>query len=272
MLMRWFFVFLLTTGVALAQSQQPSPRSGESSQPPQAQSDGNQRQAPADTRGTEENPFVVRRVTSKEEAATDATDHQQKATTERWNIIIGCAAVSGAFLQAFIFFVMLSTSRRQLRAYVFVETKEDDQPLINGARGSGDEKGTIIPLHIVNRGQTPAYRVHFWITTNVLADPFPFKGSPTPTRKPSFTYIDLGPNQPIPIFGIMDRAWTQAEMAMLLGQKGQIYVWGTVFYRDAFTRYPWCRWRRTEFRLMIPVQPDGGVHGIMFCEKGNKAT
>jgi hypothetical protein len=252
--MRWVLALLILTGTAFAESSGPSSSDVKPRSQLQSESTGGQRTGAAETPSPQQN----------------STERDQKTNTERWSIIIGAGAVGGAFLQALIFIVMISTSRRQLRAYVFVETKDDDIPVINGGGGTDGDKRTVIPLHIVNRGQTPAYRLHFWITTNVLADPFPLK-TPKPT-KPTFTYIDLGPNQPIPMFGILDRAWTPAETNHLVTQKGQIYVWGTIFYRDTFSRTPWRRWRRTEFRLMVPVQADGRVHGIMFCENGNKAT
>src|SRR5450755_1797561 len=128
MLMRWLVVLLMLTGVACAQSQQPSPSAGEPGKPPQSQASSDQKATAPDTRGTQENPIVVRSIKSKDETADDATEHQQKTTTERWNIIIGSAAVGGAFLQALIFIVMIRTSHRQLRAYVFAEVDERDRP------------------------------------------------------------------------------------------------------------------------------------------------
>jgi hypothetical protein len=261
--MRWFLALLLLTGGACAQSQQPSPSAGETSKPPQSQSPTDQGKPTTDTRGTETNPLIVRSVRSKDEADADAADHLDKSTTDWWMKIFAGAAAFGVFIQAAIFWRMIGVTQRQLRGYISLEMDAEMRPVFNQGR-------TVIPLMMRNRGQTPAHHVHQWITVAVLPEPFP---TPTPQpKKTSFTYVSLSPGQAIPVFAVFERTVTDAEAVELMNGKSSMFIWGTIFYRDVFAQRFWQRQKRTEFRLMLDVNPDGTSSGIRFCDNGNHAT
>jgi hypothetical protein len=268
MLIRWFLALVLLGGFAFAQSQQPIPSAGEPGKRPQTQTGSNQPQAPTETRGTEKEPLVVRNIRSKEESAADTADHLQKAATDRWTLILSAAAVAGALIQALIFVVMLRTSRQQLRAYLFVEFSPR-QPFFDPLQG------VQIPLRIVNRGQTPAYRVSQVISCNVL--PFPLVSDPShPTNaqiEDQQSFHTIGPTGHIDIFAQLERPLTTAESDGLLEDAARIYVWGEIRYSDAFT---WWRYRRqprySRFRYMIPVNPNLSMQGLMVAPEGNRAN
>src|SRR5262249_45817468 len=110
---------LVLIGDSWGQSQRPSPRARQQSGPPQAQAQSSQ-QPPADNRGTEAAPLVVRTIKSKEETAKDEQDRKDKAFNDYITIFLSAAVAIIGFLQFLTFVAMIRTSRRQLRAYVYV--------------------------------------------------------------------------------------------------------------------------------------------------------
>jgi len=86
-------ILIAVTGDSLAQSSPSNPNSG--IQP--------QSQAAPDTRGTEENPIVVRSVHTQREAAEDVAYREQQSASEWWNKIFAGGAFVAAFFQAVIF-------------------------------------------------------------------------------------------------------------------------------------------------------------------------
>jgi hypothetical protein len=152
------------------------------------------------------------------------------------------------------------TAERQLRAYVFVEGNRDQLPIVDAGRR------TTSPLAVINRGQTPAYKLTRWTNLEILPYPLvvPLQGCPpNQTKIP----VDLGPNNPLTIHAVRDGAWTQQQIHGALSGKMRIYIYGEINYVDGFRKPQF-----TRFRLMAQVLPDGSLPGLEACEEGNEAS
>jgi len=101
----WGLVFAL---------QPPSPRDFGTSRPPHSEAQSDQETATDQPRGTERIPLIVRTVKSKEEAAQDTRDREDKASTDWWMKIFSAAVAIAAVLQFGTFVLMIRTSRTQL--------------------------------------------------------------------------------------------------------------------------------------------------------------
>lgn len=256
-------------GASWGQTQQLSPSGGNASGSQQTQATANQQQPPTDTRGTEQNPVIIRSIRSKQETAADAADRDARASTDRWMLIAAIATVVGVFVQALIFIVILRTSRQQLRAYIFAEVDEKDRPFFDF------NSGIRITLRGRNRGLTPAYRVTQIIRCEVL--PFPLTGAPPlPEAQESEGVLSLGPRADFLLIGQLPRPFTTEEREGLIIDAMRVYVYGEIRYRDAFAL--WRGWRRerqnrfARFRYMIPVDHNGHPDGIMACGEGNHSN
>jgi hypothetical protein len=159
----------LFTPCNIAQSQPPSPSSGELSSPEKPNPSNQKKQPKSDQRGTEQSPIIVKIVPSpnaQEEAAQAKREKEEKAATDR-RVEITTDIVAGATLiQAIALFwtirVMNRTGRRQLRAYVFPhEAGLIDGMMLNPPeRAHTNEPGVILTIR--NSGKTPAYKVVSW--------------------------------------------------------------------------------------------------------------
>lgn len=157
------------------------------------------------------------------------------------------------------------TAQRQLRAYVSIEghmsPEEHLKPILN--RGGNSR----IPLKVVNRGQTPAYRVKVWVRTQVASFPLTEILAKEPPPELTFSRMALGPGAHITIDALMKGPWPIGHYELLTSGKAGIYVFGKAWYRDAFERDQW-----TEFRMMLPLDSDGNYHGLQGSPEGNDAS
>jgi hypothetical protein len=245
--MRWLLSLLLLTGVAFAQSQQPSPSSGEQGNPPQSQTAPDQKQAAPDTRGTEQNP-IIRSVKSKEEAAQDAADHKEKSATDWWMIIFSGAVAVGAFLQVAIFIVMIRTSRRQLRAYLFVDCKDMHQ--LNAVAKFA------LKFVTVNTGQTPARQVSVESKIQIMDHPISRTFDTTTLNDPERSVFIIGAGKDVMFDAEADRNFTADEIAEITSSesKRRIYSYGIVRYKDIFG---WKRYTKFCFFVRFNKNPNG---------------
>jgi hypothetical protein len=187
-------------------------------------------------------------------------------TDDHITIFLSAAVALGTMLQFGALTVIIMTTRRQLRAYVFVEAHPDDQPTFDA------NIEIRVPLHLHNRGQTPAYRVSQWIECRILPHPL-VREPPTPEIPTPFTFIDLGPTAEFSIFAHLERGLTDLEKEGLTAGTMGVYIYGEIRYGDAFTfwrskRHP----RFTKFRYLILAGRDGRVRGILACPEGNYAN
>jgi hypothetical protein len=148
-------------------------------------------------------------------------------------------------------------SQRQLRAYI-------------GINGSADEPTgeTWLELEIKNYGQTPAFKMQFWLNLGIFGYP-----------KTDFIHksindsmsgrITLAPGATRTIS--LPKPWKSQKEADEIN-KGSIaiYIWGEITYGDA-----WGVGRKTGFRLYVNSATKSGkseMVSISFCDEGNEAT
>jgi hypothetical protein len=150
------------------------------------------------------------------------------------------------------------TAGQQFRAYVFITEIVID---IDGVDGPS------AIMTIQNWGQTPAYNTSMIMSARTrwgqeIRNFLPAKETPTTSK------ANLGPGQPakasLPLVDIL----TQHGLEALRTGELELYVFGTLKYRDAFGGK-----QETKFRFMM-----GGIHKwlsdnrLVVCEDGNEAT
>ena len=212
--------------------------------------------AAADSRGTEQSPLAVKILPAPADAARLAREQQDRAATNFWLIGLAIAMVAVASLLLVTLVTMIATTRRQLRAYLFVSRAE----IVDLELGSVP----IVQLDIKNTGQTPAYHVtHVWRCgsfSHPLAEklPLPLRGEPV-------TWAHLGP-------GAMARCHRTAEKQISAG--GELanrpiafYVYGEIVYRDVFKRR-----RFTRYVFFQEGFPRIGPGQLIAFTKGNEAN
>jgi hypothetical protein len=127
----------------------PSLWKGESS-PPEPHTESAQQPSAIDQRGTEQSPLTVKVLPTPktdEEAAQARDERDQKSSTDRWMIFLTAAVATATFLQVFALWVTIRTARRQLRAYVFIDTgtiRNVADPTIPNPPGQVPPNGAII--------------------------------------------------------------------------------------------------------------------------------
>jgi hypothetical protein len=169
-----------------SRSQEPPPSGGEPSSPQQSQTSPSQQTSEPDHRGTEQAPLIVRSLKSQEEASQDAKDRQDKAANDRINLSFTALVAVATFLQLCALGVIIRTTRRQLRAYVFVTGRDFTVQ---------DDKGGkyIHHLKAINTGQTPAKDLVVECVSRILPHPvdaeFDF---PLPPQSQTKAFLQLG--------------------------------------------------------------------------------
>ena len=152
-------------------------------------------------------------------------------------------AVSGYFLWSTDNTIsqQLQTSKIQLRAYIAIDqiqsfgiTKSDD----NGHTESGEkkpdapEKGSTISVSFKNFGSTPAVGVTPWISSKWYAsesEPDFLRPVDNPT---SYSSSNLSPGQSFQMGSVYVG---QDEFKKSLLKNGNVFLWGSVSYRDTFS-------------------------------------
>src|ERR1700730_6500398 len=94
---------------SFGQSQEPSPSSGDSDKPQQAQSKSGQQKGATDNRGTAQSPLIVRSIKGDEEAAKDEQDRKDKAFNDSITIFLSAAVAIGTLLQFSALVVIIRT-------------------------------------------------------------------------------------------------------------------------------------------------------------------
>jgi hypothetical protein len=220
-------------------SQPPSPGAGVPSGTPQTESSDQQKKSADEQRGTEQLPLIVKLQStekSDQEAAQAEREKQNQAAAKRWTEIVAwivAVATAGQAVALIVTIaVMIRTARRQLRAYVFI-----DSTLINGMNAGQTPQ---VELVIKNFGQTPAYKVTHWIGVGIDSYPHPVETNTGVHLGP----ISLGPNGVIIIKQAAGVALTEAQITDILAGTVAIYAVGEIRYVDAFRKK-----RLTKFRL-----------------------
>jgi hypothetical protein len=152
---------------------------------------------------------------------------------------IAAIASIAAFLQfialAITIWVMIVTSRRQLRAYVF----PDNVALMDGIMLNppqpvhSNEPG--VALIVKNSGQTPAYNVRSWAMINVI-EPINEEHLVVPKLSASVSINNIGPGGAISKAVWFGRALTANEIQDVASGARAIYLYGRIEYTDTFKK------------------------------------
>jgi hypothetical protein len=265
------------------QSQQPSPRPSEVSQPKQSQSETSQQQTTEDQRGTEKAPIVVKVLPSEhtpEEAKQYAQDRQDKTTLEWRTLLLTAITAIVLVLQLFVFGwqarrlhqtieTMQGTERRSLRAYVGMDKLGFEVPHENTVNFAIDldTPGVIhddfITVKVRNFGATPASDVCVFVYA-VTTGPgqrldetfFPNNDGdrvPTGAVRIWLTRFTLHPNQ----IEIVKAIFHPHVVRDARAGRANLYFYGRIYYRDIYGR-PW----RTRFCYVW--EPSTAFHGQRF--------
>lgn len=178
-----------------------------------------------------------------------------------WNVLwwIGdntnTLTVIGTFaLAAFVLVQVIDarkSNERQLRAYLM--------SVVGGGIRQGGKfnlKFEFRPI-ILNTGQTPAYDVHIMTGMKFLsfaeAATFDFR---LKESSENISLLTLGPRQDKFTQTILDRKLSRAELREYKLGKRRLYVYGTVYYRDAFKKR-----RYTNYCYVVSwwVKPGGPI-------------
>jgi hypothetical protein len=155
------------------------------------------------------------------------------------------------------------TAKRQLRAYLMVQSKElgvfDD-----------DEIPTEFVFEMTNVGQTPAKIISIMRDINI----FDSGHRELPEGHKDFYLPHHFPNTNQPLFAGGVRRFSARKSDLTKDQKGLIkkgekllFIWGSVLYRDAFDR----EWL-TNFRYAYGGEEAARRKGLMACSHGNDCT
>ncbi len=144
------------------------------------------------------------------------------------------------------------TARRQLRAYVGI-TDVRVSPLIVGEKPH-------ITFATKNFGQTPAYRVRSWLEIKCLPNPMV---DDMPTLPLDAGKRVLNPDEAFSVDGIGDDPITEPVLEAVNVGTIRLYLWGLVYYRDAFSHD-----RTTEFRFEYTPR----LKQMSYSDEGNDAT
>lgn len=239
----------------------PFVRSGEPGRKTENAPESRAQQTPADNRGTEQSPLSVRIIPAPRtpaEAARDAADQQERATANLWMMLLGGAVAVGAVLQFGAWIALIVTTRRQVRAYVFVAGAE----IIDVEIGAVP----IVQVEIKNAGQTPAHELrHVWrcgFFEHPLNQKLPL---PLPSEPSARTH--LAPGASVKTHRIAEKQLTGAANTELTNRATALYVYGEILYKDAFNRQ-----RFTRYVFFHAGLPRMGPGQLVAHEKGNEAS
>lgn len=149
------------------------------------------------------------------------------------------------------------TAQRQLRAYISVEADPSLPP------PHVSPQGIEVTFKTINRGQTPAGGVFNWAVIMIA----PTNG-PVSFRRPrglEFVANSMAPGSDASIRARFS-PWRDGEWDAVCADRFRAYVFGRVYYRDAFGRR-----RYTQYRYRIVISPTGQYLGIALHETGNKS-
>ena len=164
----------------------------------------------------------------------------------------------------------VTTTRAQLRAYVFVKPKAIS---LMAAEGKSECKIDIV---ILNTGQTPAYRVRNDADIRIMEWPLRSETRIIPPKKNPIAFeVSIGPNQSTEA-GITKALNIDAEAMTKVQQR--IYIVGLITYFDVFNRRQtteYCASYAGLNDLVCAAKPSGKASGkgiFNFSEHHNKAS
>ena len=172
------------------------------------------------------------------------------------------ATAVATFLLLWTLWETRETSRRELRAYLFI--KGNGIGLVT----KGPNRGKVVSfIEINNSGSTPAHRVRHWSAINYgpLGEDQQMV-APKPLEAMSESTIP--PNGENTADRVLLEKLTPAQRDQIHRGETAIFVFGAIEYQDVFDR-----WHRTDYRLFYsgrwPISPNPLMR---FCNEGNEAT
>jgi hypothetical protein len=154
------------------------------------------------------------------------------------------------------------TSRRQLRAYVYVE----DVSILY----ANSEWNPNFRIKIQNFGQTPAYEVKNNCSTSLVIAGKPDLGP----SKQEMRRADLGPNQhKMTTMVVAHEMWEKILKPAIIKRAGTFYVFGEITYFDAFQDRSCDVPHFTRYRFEISPDDEGITDGgLYFSIEGNESN
>lgn len=126
------------------------------------------------------------------------------------------------------------------------------------------EEKPIINILIQNFGQTPAYRVNYWVDC-IVAEKDATKLKFDPKKWSGKSVVD--PSDTFRIICKMDTALAIPDADAILNDTRRIYLEGEIRYRDAFGKT-----RKTHFRLESSGKEIIAMNRLKKSNTGNKST
>lgn len=244
----------------------------------------------SDTRGTAQQPLIVNATLPAKTADEKTADTKEQAWRHKidvWTLVASGATILVLIAQgiAFVFQAhrlkqsvhemkrateatrtmavaeqatvdtMARTARRELKAYVFVETQEIAW---SGSAPPG-ESVAVAKVFLKNYGQTPAYGLR--VLLDVVTQPEFKPREPAAPLQPAGT---LGPGATFKTevqFRMPD-----ARHADLREGRTKLFVYGRVEYEDAFKEPRWLN-----YRLMSAAAMGQDWRQLVSCAEGNES-
>jgi hypothetical protein len=198
--------------------------------------------------------FVVLTLAATAWAAWAAADAARIADKS------AAAAIKAADAAEAAVAVASKTAERQLRAYISIDLDTERKPKVNTDLIEIDFK-------VTNRGQTPAYGMFHW--NRVQIRPFPESGPLRRDRGGKLLYgrTDVASGAKFGITAYYGQGIGVEELIAL--QKGQkrIYLFGAIYFRDAFERRRYLRYCYT-----LRVNQDGSIPGPELYHRHNESN
>jgi hypothetical protein len=214
-----------------------------------------------DTRGTEQAPLAVRIIpapVTAAESSKEAQERQEKTAIYLWMIALTVAVASLMLFQLFALLTMIATTRRQLRAYVFVSRAE----IVDLELGAVP----IVQIDIKNTGQTPAYNVvHVW-RCGSFAYPLTEKLR-LPRQGEPISWAHLGPGAIAKCHRTAEKQIGHGATIELSNRPMAFFVYGEIIYKDAFNKT-----RFTRYVFFQDGIPRMGPGQLIAHAKGNEAN
>lgn len=285
-------ITLLFAIVPNAQSKQPTPSKGILGSNNKTQAADKQQNAKADQRGSEKWPLFIKIAPSpnaQEEAAQAKKDKEEKTAANRrseiitWIIAIFTSVQAIALILTVI--IMIRTTRRQLRAYMFVDKvfiSNVANPLPRKLLGGkSDEEtpaaisrpleGPLAYLEFKNSGQTPAYDVVVW--GDIVSREFPLT-SLLPHQDPIAQWVakaSVPPGGGTNKTSGIQQPLSAEEIDKLrtIPPTAAIYIYGTITYKDTFGKKRFTHYRFFHNSLSGIL---GRHTGMSICDEGNASN
>jgi hypothetical protein len=190
------------------------------------------------------------RPTAKEE------EHEKpwEKTIAIWTIVLAFATIGLGGVALWQRYDLKGSGEKQLRAYVGITPDPAyPAPTLEEIHTEGFQ------FHIVNYGKTPAHNVVHEIAMGGWTEDNPILRESTKPEKGSRFVLHPGAHSEMKI--ARKTPFSQQELASIRSGELKIFVWGKIWYQDAFNQDRWTafRWRQ-------------GGSALEWTEAGNDAT